>query len=137
MNYICTFESFDYNSETSLRDVARQYQDQFSSGEDGYADPNKLSWKYVKNYPIDKFIYGNTTKDSWVDWIKQEIEWAEEDGREGYYDDLFEGDIHTSIVVVELNGLTYIWDGNHRVGASIAQGKETIPAIVGYKKGDY
>lgn len=90
---------------------------------------DRYEWHYDPAYPLDRIACG-----PWDEWMKEEIKmWAEE-GQPDRYDDMFDRPIEEPIVITQVNGQGWLWDGCHRVGASVLQGLKTIPAIVGRPK---
>jgi hypothetical protein len=120
-------------TQEQMQSEADRYKDQFPEDHPGHADPKDLHWTYERDYPLHKI--GGDRKE-WKDWFKGEREDAAADGRRGYYDDMVgkNHEVHTAVVVHEHEGVGYLWDGNHRVGASHHNGKTTIPALVGRRK---
>jgi len=121
--------------QEELKRRAGFYSDQFSPGEDGYCDPESVTWSEVEDYPLEKLLCVEMpSRERWTGWLKNEIEMFLKDGMDGLaeiYRSMVNENIENHIVVIEINGKGYIWDGNHRVAASFAGGKSTIRALVG------
>jgi hypothetical protein len=98
----------------------------FCKGEAGYCDPDHASWHYEENFDLSCLADQN----NWIDWFKQEQQWAKNDGRSGY-GDMLDREIIEEIVVLVRDGQGYVWDGNHRVGAAFTRGLKTLKAIIG------
>ncbi|MGY3581907.1 hypothetical protein ACVIGB_000021 [Bradyrhizobium sp. USDA 4341] len=70
-------------------------------------------------------------RQQWIDWFVAEHENAIECGRAGYGDLLLQ-DIQEHVVYVEyVDDSLDVWDGWHRIGASMLKGAGHIPAIRG------
>jgi hypothetical protein len=86
-------------------------------------------WTYDPAYPVADIAGGD-----WTEWMKDEMEmWAEE-GEPTRYDDMFDRPIMDPIILVEINGVGWLWDGCHRVGAASMLGQTTLQAVVGRLK---
>lgn len=104
----------------TLRNIARQYADQYAPGHPAHLDPDQCDWHYDPAFPL----YGLPgTREEWLRYNAQE-------GR-----DLGFAENPTPLIIVEgLDGKHYIWDGNHRTGEAHAAGWDSAPAIVGCMK---
>lgn len=122
-------------SQAELREIASLYSDQYRPGEPGYCPANKAKWTEVADYPLDNLLCEELpSKQEWVGWLNDEIDMFVSDGMDEVaqmYRDMINGDIDNPVIVLERHGKAFIWDGNHRVGASFAGNKTTIKAIVG------
>lgn len=105
--------------------VARQYYDQFPEGHPGRVDPEKADWR------------SGTINLSELDTETKSL------GREVLDEALAENPDHAElasqpitepIVVLRRDGKSYVWDGNHRIGAAQRIGQEQLPAIIGELK---
>ena len=128
---------FDPVRQAWLRDCAALVQnDNWMEGEPGYADAQELVFVEV-DFPIDRIRTRQPEKPfSWISWFTAEQEMHEEDGRPGYYDSLLNSDIVTAVVIYDDGKFGYVWDGYHRVGATVTRGLDTVKAIVGYRPQD-
>lgn len=106
---------------------ARQYQDQFEAGHVATGPASRFLWHYEPNYPLNRIA---NTLDAIELFQSDQQAWAEE-GEPDRYDDLLHQPIRQPVIVVEIGGLTYIWDGNHRIAASLLTHRTIIPAYVG------
>jgi len=114
-------------TESELRTVASAYSDQYPPGTPGSYDPKDVQWTYDPQF--DLACTGTAAE--WIAWFNQECQWAEEDGRPDAYTDLLVEDLVDPIIIVLHEGVGYIWDGNHRVGATWTRHRHHLPAIVG------
>ncbi len=114
-------------SEHELRNIASEWSDQFPPGNPGHCSPQNAHWTYDPQFDLSC----TGSAEDWIPWFEQECQWADEDGREDAYADMLVGDIVDPIVVVLSDGIGYVWDGNHRVGATFARGQHHLKAIVG------
>lgn len=87
-------------------------------------------WHFDPAYPVAKLAGGD-----WGQWMKEEIKMWADDGQPDRYDDMFDRDIYEPIVITEVDGQGWLWDGCHRTGAATLRGLTTLPAIVGTPKG--
>lgn len=112
---------------TNLAGVA-YVEGQYPEGHPGQAIAKDLLWFDVQAYPIERLCDAAT-----VEWFDTErAMWAAE-GEVDRFDDRVGEPIATPIVVHEGAHGAYTWDGNQRVGASLADGKFSIPALVGFR----
>ncbi len=109
-----------------LEEAACHHGACFAEGEPGYCEPGLATWRYVERFDLSCLA----DQTDWVEWFKQEQQWAKNDGRNGY-DDMLDREIVEEIVVLVRDGKGYIWDGNHRVGAAFTRGQTHLKAIVG------
>jgi hypothetical protein len=66
----------------------------------------------------------------------EEIDMWREEGQPDRYADMFDRPIEEPIIVVEIDGVAYLWDGCHRTGAAVTRGLTDLPAIVGRRGHD-
>lgn len=103
-------------------------EDQYPLGHPGQALARDLTWFDVDAYPIERLRDGAT-----VEWFAAErAMWAAE-GEADRFDDMLGKPITSPIAVHEGLQGAYTWDGYHRVGASLTDGKFSIPAQVGFR----
>ena len=99
-----------------------------AKGEPGYAEAKTLHWLEVSDYPISRL-----TDATDAGWFKDEQKmWADE-GQPQRFDDMLDREIRDPIIVFDDGNGGYIWDGYHRVGATVTGGRKTIKAIVGVR----
>src|SRR6218665_1198949 len=124
----------DPRKQAELRSSAELVQDDnWNPGEPGYANAQELVFVEV-DFPIDRIRTRHPDKPfSWTSWFAGEQQMHEEDGRPGYYDSLLNSDIVNPVVIYDDGEFGYVWDGYHRVGASVTKGLQTVKAIVGYR----
>jgi hypothetical protein len=114
-------------SDEHARAEAANWQDAcFAPGDPGYCRADEADWHYDPAFPVAALA-----GDAWAAWFADECADAAADGRTGYYDDMLDREISEPIVVLLRDGAGYVWDGNHRVGATVTQGRSTIKAFVG------
>lgn len=119
------------DTEETLREEAENWVDAcHCEGDPGYCAPDAARWKYESNYDISRLTH-LFLPEGGAKWFEQEVTWAAEDGRAGYYADMLDQPISEAIIVLEREGKGYIWDGWHRTAAAITQNLTTIRAIVG------
>jgi hypothetical protein len=118
----------------SLEQLADEWSGNTYSDDEVMGGPaSKYIWKEVPDWNINRKIDGLTPKRRTA-WMRDEIQmWADE-GDPERYDGMLGHDILEPVVAVEVDGEAYLWDGNHRVGAALMNGKTTVPAIVGTPK---
>ena len=111
----------------AILNSVRTFQDQWEEGHVAAGPATRFSWREEPNFPIDR-IAG---KHNIVQYFERDQKAWAEDGDPGYYDDMLNEPIQEPVIVVQIGGLAYLWDGNHRIAASILTGRTTIPAYVG------
>ncbi len=132
-NWINLFEAPSYTPDSIQRSA--------SFWHDSGAHPNvpvaclpadQYDWSHDPAYPVDKF---SGDKDAMIKWMKREIRiWAQEGDEDRFTDLLTDPEIYEPVVATEIDGRAYLWDGNHRVGASHMIGRPTVPAFIGRLK---
>lgn len=123
----------DWGNDAILNS-ARAYQGAiYDIGEPGGGKVEDFNWHVDPHYNINKKI-DSLTPQQRVEWMQAEIKaWADE-GEPDRFDDMLDEPIVEEIIAVEeKDGATFLWDGNHRVGASLLTGRTTVPAIVGIR----
>lgn len=128
MKLIELFEHVQHS--TQITKIAQQYANQFEETHVATGPASRFNWRYEPHYGLDRIAY---KKDAVELFKSDQKAWAD-DGDPHRYDDLLNEPIHEPIVIVEIGGLSYIWDGNHRVAASLLTNRSTIPAYVGVLK---
>jgi hypothetical protein len=104
-----------------------QWSDQHAPGDPGHCAPNAAIWEVQEAFPLA--LFGPIER--WVEWFAGECGlWAEE-GEPNRFDSMKSGEIREPIVLLMRNGVAHVWDGSHRIAASLVAGKATIRAIVG------
>lgn len=130
--------------EDALRQQARYHQ---GACDDGDMDVSDLRWTLVADLPLAVlenclFRSGHVVPvdapRQWTSWFHQECEMlAEEIGDASDWERLSVQEILEPVVVTVEADRVQIWDGWHRIGASFAAGRTTIPAIVGVRPDDF
>jgi len=110
----------------ALRRRAAPWADQFRPGEPGHCVPEDATWVMCE-YPLAMF--GDAAE--WVKWFDSEVAMWAEDGDAHRFDDMLLEPIIEPIVGIERGAQAFVWDGNHRLGASFKRGLSHIKAIVG------
>lgn len=117
-----------------LETVAVQWQDQWETGHPAAGPASRFCWNLETSYPIDRIR--DRTRTQWRVWMDREIRmWARE-GDPERFDDELRNPIREPVVVVEMEGRAYVWDGNHRIGGSVVADRMVVPAIVGRPRMD-
>lgn len=118
------------NFPESLRAYASLFQhDNHSASDPGYCDPGLADWS-VELLAPEAFTSVFASSDAALDWLASEIRMAADDGLQRDWDVLLTEDIKEEVVVLLRDTVPFIWDGFHRVAASVATGRP-IRAIVG------
>ncbi|MBK6616328.1 hypothetical protein [Ottowia sp.] len=102
---------------------------------EGYVRPTAGQCRYEEEFAIDKLLRGEvfSSRGSAAQWLKDEIRDAFADGADhrGYACvQLMAEPVHEPVVLWERSGEFGIWDGWHRVAASLAKGARHIRAVV-------
>jgi hypothetical protein len=119
-------------SEAALREEAQGYvHDNYTPGEDGFCNPKRASWQYAAEFELDKLAHLMNDASEWKAWFDAELAMDRDDELHRDWGRLLVEPIEEEVVVLVRNGKGYIWDGWHRVAASIVSGRKTIKAIVG------
>jgi hypothetical protein len=95
----------------------------------------EVDWRADDDYALAPFVdLMAGGYDDWVEWFHEECVMQVEEGRDGYLDLLLE-EIEEPVTVVELSGdRVDVWDGWHRIGASIVRRAEVVPVLVGDRR---
>lgn len=109
---------------------ASDYQDQWEQGHVAAGPASRFEWHFDPKYPLNN-IHG---KRDAVQFFQEDQTDRASEGQPDYYNFMLKQLIDEPIFLVQPNTLAYIWDGNHRVGASILTHRNTIPAYVGVPK---
>lgn len=116
--------------------------DLWSPGEPGYGRAKTLRWSYDPAYPVANIVASGTKPtplSEWKDWFLDEIRGPADNGSDATmgeqrgWDDLLVSEIRDPVVIHEVDGVGYLWGGNHRIGATAARGGTAVKAIVGRK----
>lgn len=111
---------------------AAYYDDQWPEGHPAAGPASRFEWSDVASYPISKIQ--DRTREEWIAFMQEEIDMWAEDGDPDRYEDELRNDIREPVVLVEIDGRAYVWDGNHRIAACVMTGRDTVPAQVGRPK---
>lgn len=96
-------------------------------------------WTYVENFDIANLsdlvrVEGGGGSNPWLEWFRNECLDAMDEEREGYGNLLVE-DVEEAIVIgFGADGDIEVWDGWHRLGATIVKGETTIRTLMGTLK---
>lgn len=99
-------------------------------GDPGYIDPGNGTFSVQMNYPIERLIHLMDTLEEWKVWFNDEVKGLSDIRGEDYFEDMLKNPIREPVYISEIDGKAYIWDGWHRVAASIKAGRLTLPAAV-------
>lgn len=128
-------QTFMGRSHSELLEIAKFHFLDVYKEDAGYCPPEDAIWSEVSEYPLERLFYTELPdKDTWCQWLREELERLADDDMNHLVDEyraMINEDIEEAIVIVEIDGKGYIWDGCHRTAASFAGGKSHIPAIVG------
>ena len=118
--------------EAVLRGFAAGYQhDNYCPGDAGYCSPAQARWT-EETIDLSLFLHLMAQgKADWETWFASELEMDAKEALHRGWEQLLVEPIQEEVVVLIRDGKGYIWDGWHRVGASIVAGRETIRAVVG------
>lgn len=89
-----------------------------------------LVWRYEPAYPVSRI-------DNWEayeEMMNDDIATWKDEGDPERYSDMFDRPIQYPVVLSEVDGVGYMWDGCHRLGAILMKGEKTIAAVVGTPK---
>lgn len=127
--------SYFDGGQHKLVEEAACWQGAANSQHDGNFPAEEVTWRIDTDYDITPFIgLMEGGYPSWVRWFREECEMQVEEGRGGYLELLLEN-IEEPTVTVELPGdRVDIWDGWHRIGASIVRRAPTVPVLVGDRR---
>ena len=112
----------------ALRAEARSVRHDNDDGGIGYPDPELAVWT-LERLPLSAFMHIMSETD-WDAWLDQEIDGGDGD-RPDLYRSLLTEEIEEPIMATMIDGRGWIWDGYHRVGASVAKAAADVLAIVG------
>ncbi|MFW5872262.1 MAG: hypothetical protein ACOCUT_04070 [bacterium] len=115
-----------YQEVPQGKEIALVYDNQYSEGDEGYINPEKLQWIEILDYPIERLHDAPDAK-----WFIAEQEMWAKDGQPERYNDMLDREIVDHIIVYDNGEGGYIWDGNHRIGARLFLGETTVKAFVG------
>jgi hypothetical protein len=119
-------------SEAALREEAQGYaHDNYAPGEDGYCNPKQANWQYVDKFELEQLAHLMGDASEWKAWLDAELAMDRDDELHRDWDRLLVEPIEEEVVILVRDDKGYIWDGWHRVAASIVSGRTTIKAIVG------
>jgi hypothetical protein len=112
------------------------FVDQFKPGEPGHGSPDSFWWTNSSRFNLS-LLAGS--RPDWKDFAKHEtVAWRADYGQNTGAD--FENwwlpnPSRNPVIIVEgTDQQFYVWDGNHRVGIAILNGRRTLPALVGCRK---
>lgn len=118
-------------SHSQMIDIASGVDDQFGQNEKMGGPATRYTWRFEPSYSILKLT---PPADSWAEFMTREIESWSNEGDPHRYDDEVNNPTREPVVIVEVDGRAYLWDGNHRVGGTALGGRSIVPAIVGTPK---
>lgn len=123
-----SLETCDYRGNQALLSEIARY---WSANGNLEFDLETAEWSDTAAEDLSVFL-GVMDRNSWIAWFVAEHEASIEDGRDGYGDllvqDVFE---HVVYVAYRDGQVDDIWDGWHRIGASMLKAAGYVPAIRG------
>lgn len=87
-------------------------------------------WEWDPGCPLEPFVALWGTRGDVEAWFVGECRDSQADGRDGHWDLLVQ-DVREEVYVQFVDGEPQVWDGWHRIAASILKGATTIAAVVG------
>lgn len=99
--------------------------------EPGYIDPELALWRFDKNFNVQRLLPLMDTVDEFQSWWNDEVEILGDVKGECYFNDLLSNEIREPIIISIIDSRIFVWDGWHRIAASVITGKTTIPVIFG------
>lgn len=116
-------------SACNLRDIAEAHQhDNQSEGDPGYCEAGAAEWALRT---VDAGLcVGFESPGEALEWLSEEIRMSNEEGLNRGWEALLVEEIREPVVLLERDGVLYVWDGWHRTAAARARGIR-LPAIVG------
>lgn len=116
-------------SACKLRDIAAGHQnDNQAPGDPGYCEASAADWSLRIVDP--SLCVGFESPAAALGWLSGEIRMSDEEGLSRGWEALLVEAIREPVVLLERDGLFYVWDGWHRMAAARARGI-TLAAIVG------
>lgn len=114
----------------SRREELLEIASSWACNGDGDFDIDEAEWTASIAEDLSPFLQVMSRED-WISWLVKEHREAIADGRSGY-GHLLVQDVKEAVIYVAFHdGRIDIWDGWHRVAASILKGAGTIPGIKG------
>ncbi|MDW1583262.1 hypothetical protein R7Q39_19585 [Vibrio sp. 947] len=99
-------------------------------GDPGYIEPGNGTFNMQSDYPVERLIHLMDSLEEWKVWYNDEVKDLSDIRGEDYFEDMLKNPIRDPVYISEIDGKAYIWDGWHRVAASIKAGRLTLPAAV-------
>jgi len=106
-----------------------------SHGEHNFPQGTKAEdydWQFIPKLMLTTMT-NIMNPEQWVDFFRDEHDVAVDDGRMGYEDEL-KNPIREPVVLVKIGKVYDVVDGWHRIGASFAGNRKSIPAVIGVPK---
>lgn len=114
----------DYSDSLAMMENALAWA---ANGENNFDIDDASLWRFDATGSVSDFLR-IMSQEAWIAWFVSEHEAAIEDGRPGYAYLLLQ-DIEEAAVYVDYGDRLDVWDGYHRIGASMMKGAERIPVI--------
>jgi hypothetical protein len=130
MKMECNIEIDRNYSQAEMVGMADFFADQYETGHDASGPASRFEWTFEPSWNLESTIDGMAPSER-ISWMESEIAIWSDDGDPERFSDLLTEQIETPVIAVTVNGKDYLWDGNHRVAASLMTGRATAPAIVG------
>jgi hypothetical protein len=113
--------------ELALGMAALYVDAMFTPDEPGWCDPAHAQWRFDPHLSISEL----GPEQGWLTLIQEDIQNWTEEGQPNRFRDMIRHRIRMPIVVLVRDEQHYVWDGAHRIGASLLAGRTTIPAVIG------
>lgn len=119
-----------WDTPEGLRELAAGYcYDNHAPGDLGFCYPHDAVWtRETLNAQQLANVFDSAANA--LAWITQEIESSEAEGYSRGWRELLTQTIREEVIVLIREGQAFVWDGFHRVAASLATGRDVL-AIVG------
>lgn len=122
-------------SQAELVAIAGAYlHENVSPGDPGYCRPEAADWT-VEQLSTEQLAHVFSSAQEAQAWLDGEIAMGKEDRLRRGWDRLLVEDIREEVVATIIDGTVHLWDGYHRVAASVARGL-SVAAIVGRPRPD-
>lgn len=97
--------------------------------DEGYIEPERTLWRFKENFNVKDLPPLLGTKEEFQSWWDDEVLTLSEVRDDCYFNDLLSNEIREPVIITIIDSRIYVWDGWHRIAASVISGKATIPAI--------
>lgn len=118
------------NKEEMIELATYLMYENITEGDEGFIKPENAKWTFEKENENKMFISLMDNKNNWNEWFNNEIQLLKDIKGADYFYDLLENPIREPVLITIVNNKIYIWDGWHRIAASIISNK-TLPVVFG------